>query len=168
MLSREQRLLHTRLQFHVIDAVNPVTYKTQPGHLQAGGGKLFLVHLWSVNCPPCRSELSALRDLVPRLGTLVPRLSEKLRVVFIAEDNPLDFVTGVRAHDLRIPAEAEQFLIVPQSQVRTDLRDPGQPLTLLLDRNMVVRQAFVGPLSERRNEVLTAVERFVRSQGGAH
>lgn len=163
-LEREQRLLHTRLQFRPVEAVNPATSRIQPGQLEPGGGKLFLVHLWSVHCPPCRREMPALRDMIPRLGALVPKLGERLRIVFIAEDNPLDFTEGIKKPDLRVPDGVEQFLISPQSALRADLREPAQPLTLLLDRNMVVRQAFVGPLVERRNEVFSAIERFVRSQ----
>lgn len=164
-LDREQRLLHTRLNFRSVDVVNPETEKVVNGQLQAGG-KLFLVHFWSVNCPPCRVEMPALAQLLSRLNTTIPRLKDQLRVVFVAEDNLLDYREGLKKLGLRVPADAEQFLINPQSAVRVALREGAQPLTLLVDRSMVVRQAFIGPLTERGIDVLTAVDRFVGSQSG--
>ena len=102
-------------------------------------------------------ELPALRQVMAHL-----RLETKMRVVFISEDLPSDLTAFLKTHggELR---EVENWLSGPSSGLRIDLHDSGQPMTLLVDGNLVVRQAFVGLVSERRNELFAGASRLLRS-----
>lgn len=153
---REQKLLHARLSFDNLARVDPDTQRIWDARLHSGGRPM-LVHLWSVACGPCVRELPALRQIMTHL-----RMETGLRVVFIAEDLPTALADFLRAHGSELP-EVEHWMSGPNSGVRIDLHDNGQPMTLLLDGNLVVRQAMVGLLDERRNELFSGASRLLRS-----
>jgi len=153
---REQKLLHARLAFDGIARVDLLGQRIVEARLHSGGRPL-LVHLWSVNCPPCVRELPALSQVMAHL-----RKETGLRVVFIAEDLPSVLTAFLRAHGAGLPA-VEHWLSGPSSGLRIDLQDSGQPMTLLLDADLVVRQAFVGLVSERRHELFVGASRLLRS-----
>lgn len=154
--SREQKLLHARLSFDSLARVDPDTQRIRDARLHSGGRPM-LVHLWSVSCGPCVRELPALRQIMMHL-----RVETGLRVVFIAEDLPDALADFVRAHRTELP-EVEHWMSGPGSGMRIDLHDNAQPMTLLLDGNLVVRQALVGLLGDRRNELFSGASRLVRS-----
>jgi hypothetical protein len=101
--------------------------------------------------------MAALRPIMAHL-----QAESGLRVVFIAEDLPGPLTDFLRTHAAGLP-EVEHWASGPSSNVRIELHDTGQPLTLLLDANLVVRHAFVGPLTERRNELYSTASRLLRS-----
>ena len=156
MYGREQKLLHARLAFDGVARVEPLSGRIVETRLHSGGRPM-LVHLWSVNCPPCVRELPALRQVMAHL-----RMETGLRVVFISEDLPSALTSFLKAHGAGLP-EVEHWLSGPSSGLRIDLHDSGQPMTLLIDANLVVRQAFVGLVSERRNELFAGASRLLRS-----
>lgn len=156
MYGREQKLLHARLAFDGVARVDPLSQRITEARLHSGGRPL-LVHLWSVHCPPCVRELPALRQVMAHL-----RLETRMRVVFISEDLPGDLTAFLKTHGGELP-DVEHWLSGPGSGLRIDLHDSGQPMTLLVDGNLVVRQAFVGLVSERRNELFAGASRLLRS-----
>lgn len=156
MYAREQKLLHTRLAFDDMARVDPLSQRVVAARLHSGGRPL-LVHLWSVHCPPCVRELPALRQVMAHL-----RLETGMRVVFISEDRPSDLTDFLQTHGSELP-DVEHWLSGPSSGLRIDLQDSGQPMTLLVDGNLVVRQAFVGLVSERRGELFAGAARLLRS-----
>ena len=102
--------------------------------------------------------------LVLRLFAHVRTLAA--REVMLAEDRPDVLRDYLRDHHELLDAEqVPLFVLPPASEMRADLGDATQPLTLLLDANLVVRQAFIGPLAERRSELLSAIDRLARCPG---
>lgn len=156
MYGREQKLLHARLAFDGVARVEPLSGRIIEARLHSGGRPM-LIHLWSVHCPPCVRELPALRQVMAHL-----RMETGLRVVFISEDLPSALTSFLKAQGAGLP-EVEHWLSGPSSGLRIDLHDSGQPMTLLIDANLVVRQAFVGLVSERRNELFAGASRLLRS-----
>lgn len=52
------------------------------------------------------------------------------------------------------------------NRIRDTLDTGKQPLTLLLDQDLVVRQALVGSLTERSPELTTSMSRLLRALNG--
>ncbi len=118
--------------------------------------RLTVLHFWAVECKYCVAELPRLRDIAAAF-----RGERDLQFLFVTETEEDD--------------ELRTFLILnreamPQSPVYRDTDDrlrralgtSRQPLTLLLDREGTVRQAFVGPVETRRNELVDSIERLLR------
>ena len=155
--AREQRLLHARLSLESLGRIDPATQRLWDSRLHSGG-KPMLVHLWSVACGPCVREMPALRQMMEHLQREAP-----LRVVFISEDLPDALANFFQAQAKERLPNVEYWMSGPSSAMRIDLQDNGQPMTLLVDGDLVVRQAMVGPLTERRNELYSAVSRLLRN-----
>lgn len=155
--SREQRLLHARLTPDSLGRIDPSTQRLWDARLHSGG-KPMLVHLWSVSCGPCVHELPALRQIIEHLQRETP-----LRVVFISEDLPEALTSFFKREPKERLPKVEYWLSGPGSGLRIDLQDNAQPMTLLLDGELVVRQAMVGLLSERRNELYSSASRLLRN-----
>lgn len=155
--AREQRLLHARLSLENLGRMDPATQRLWDSRLHSGG-KPMLVHLWSVACGPCVREMPALRQMMEHLQREAP-----LRVVFISEDLPDALASFFQAQAKELLPKVEYWMSGPSSGMRIDLQDNGQPMTLLVDGDLVVRQAMVGPLTERRSELYSAVSRLLRN-----
>ena len=154
--SREQKLLHARLSLTGLARVDPSALRFADAPLRSNGRPM-LVHLWSVHCPPCLKEMPALAQIMSHLYE-----ESELRAVFIAEDLPGELAEYLRASAAQLP-KVEHWMSGSASSLRIELRDTSQPLTLLLDGNLTVRQAFVGSLADRRNELYSTVSRLLRS-----
>jgi thiol-disulfide isomerase/thioredoxin len=104
-----------------------------PGRLSELRGKVVLVNLWATWCPPCRHEMPAIdrlqRDYADR-GLVVVTLSSEERQTLIrfAEQHPTS--------TLNVYASQLGWLDVP-----------GRPLTMLIDRDGVVRDCAIGARS---------------------
>lgn len=155
--AREQRLLHARLSMESLGRIDPATQRLWDSRLH-NGGKPMLVHLWSVACGPCVREMPALRQMMEHL-----QLEAPLRVVFISEDLPDALASFFQVQAKEQLPKVEYWISGPGSGMRIDLQDNGQPMTLLIDGDYIVRQAMVGPLAERRNELYSAVSRLLRN-----
>lgn len=155
--AREQRLLHVHLSLENLGRIDPATQRLWDSRLH-NGGKPMLIHLWSVACGPCVREMPALRQMIEHLQREAP-----LRVVFISEDLPDALTSFFQAQPKEQLPKVEYWMSGPGSGMRIDLQDNGQPMTLLIDGDSVVRQAMVGPLTERRNELYSAVSRLLRN-----
>lgn len=153
--SREQKLLHSRIYFDHLARIDPAGQRVTDGRLHTSGHPL-LVHLWSVDCHPCINEMPVLRQIMSHL-----QIETGIRVVFIAEDLPTALADFLRSQQVELP-NVELWVSGPSSNVRIDLHDTSQPMTLLLDGSLVVRQAFIGQLSERRKELFAGVSRLLR------
>ena len=118
-------------------------------------GSFLLVHLWAVECPPCIKEMPMLRGLLEQLSD-----QKRLRILFISETaSRPDLERHLIANESTLPQ-------VPQYQsttaeLRRALSVNQQPITLLLDSDLTVRQTFVGSLVGRREELLSAIDRLL-------
>lgn len=158
----EAHLLLRRASFGGLSLFEPSSERFTDNTIEAGGRPL-IVHVWSTSCEPCTQEMAALRTLVSDL-----RKDTKLRVVLLAEDNQADLLAFLHRHKDEMP-EAELYAISTDHRLRTDLgNNRTQPLTLLLDSDMVVRQAFLGSLLNRRNDLASAAQRLGQLERARH
>jgi len=138
-----------------------------PANGEAGiGARVRVVHLWAHYCEPCQREFPWLRVLVQRAQS---KYKGKVQYLFVAEDTTSEVMRGYQAKHKDLLPEGRLYHDT-QGQLRDALRPglPGGemklPTTLLIDEKGVIRQAFVGPLSEpndRRPELLAAIERLL-------
>lgn len=130
-----------------------------------------VLHFWGDACPPCVIEMPTWRHI---WGVLRNRTD--LRVVFLGETHSEQgFRRFLAANERKLP-DCEQFLIpygdaashLPgqRSQIRARLENDVQPLTLLMDREHTVRQAFVGSIQNRLSELQDGWTRLLRSLQG--
>lgn len=156
-LQKERVLINRRPVFTFLAQYEPRTRQFTDTELSAKGS-LLMVHIWSIHCPPCLAELPLLPDVIAAL-----RRRTGMRMVFIAEDQQAEMEKFFREHATALP-RVEQYIISSESRLRPDLDESSQPLTLLLDDHLVVRDAFIGPLIERRNDLQAAAIRLSSSQ----
>lgn len=144
----------------------PASPKERPEQL----APVLVLHLFGSWCAPCLAEFPVWRDMAPALETAH---AGKLRVLYVALQTPRPAMEQmVRERRRALPA------LGPGSGWRSDTSErlssglrkaiPGGtgklqlPVTLLLDDQRVVRQAFVGSIDRRRSELAESVERLVR------
>lgn len=120
--------------------------------------RLTILHVWAVECRPCIEELPLVRKLADSLEQ-----DPQLRFVMVTETTDtkvlLDFLAQSRGE---LPRSAPQYQSTDE-RLRKSLQNRSQPVTLLLDARMVVRQAFLGSLKLRRSELAEAIQRLSRS-----
>ena len=153
-LQHEARLLNRKLTLNNLISIQPHPFYPRSAPSLASLGQPILLHLWSVNCPPCRKELPELMSLFVSLQAATP-----IRVVLITEDSLATLEDFLQDASVKLPA-AELYAIGAANHLRVELQQAPLPSTFLVDGHMVVRQAFIGPLINRRNELLSAVERL--------
>lgn len=154
----EGSLLHRRIDLSQVKKWSPKSGTWQP--LVLPKARVYVVNLWGVHCPPCLAEFPILRNMVAAWKSSIK--SGDVAFLFIA-DPPLES-----------PAvEVERFWQQPQvalpdadpcrtsdDGLRQALGLDVQPITLLLDENLVVRQAFVGAIGSR--PLGSAIDRLLR------
>ena len=117
-----------------------------PHRLSELKGRVVLLNLWATWCGPCRHELPAMdhiaRDYASR-GLVV--------VTFSTEDRERlrEFATRQPLSTLNVYAAHAGWLDVP-----------GRPLTLVIDREGVVREVLIGARS--RDELARTLERWLQ------
>lgn len=120
--------------------------------------RLTILHVWAVECKPCVEEFPLVRKLADSLES-----DPQLRFVMVTETTDsavlLDFLAKHRGE---LPLRAPQYQSTDE-RLRKSLQNRSQPVTLLLDARMVVRQAFLGSLRQRRSELAEAIARLSRS-----
>lgn len=152
----EQRLLHLRLDVGSVKLWQNDSLQEETLRLRKS---LTVIHLFSLDCPPCLDELPLLKSLF-REG--LPDIDYVL--VLETPDPPRirDFLLKHAADLPQVP-----LFISTDKRMRStvQLGIETVPITLLLDSQRVVRQAFVGSLKERRTLYESAQTRLVRAIG---
>jgi hypothetical protein len=128
--------------------------------------RALLVYLFSPAAPIAVSELPWLREMARRIEG---HHGGEARVLFVAESASADsmktFLAGLPrtgSSDVGAPLFLDQ-----EGSLAEPLREklPGAelplPITLLLDDQHVVRQAFIGSLAGRRSEIVSAVSELL-------
>jgi thiol-disulfide isomerase/thioredoxin len=151
----EGALLHRQLDLGAVMQWSRQLHTWQP--LKLPLARVYVVNLWGVSCRPCRDEFPVLRNIVRAW-----RRSPEVVFLFVA-DPPLE----------NIASEVEQFWQKPpvdlpdadpcrssDERLRQNLGSNVQPLTLLLDANLIIRQAFVGAITDR--PLGNAIERLLQ------
>lgn len=133
-----------------------------------------ILHLWSVDCPPCRTEMPRLLRMDRQLQTDYQR---QVRLVLVSQSIDVEDMkrfeqfgiqlTGEQRGDTSRKVMHSIMAALPQHiepASRTEKpgfgREPPLPMTLVLDRDNVVRVAFVGSLEGRHGELVSAVDQL--------
>lgn len=151
----ETSLLHRRLDLRGIRVLDRA--KNRWNSLILKGSQLYLVHLWAVECKPCVAEMPLLKSIA--LGW---KNDLNVNVLFISET-----LDEKQLREFWFQTAKDRVPDVPLMQsaddrVREVLGTGKQPITLLVDRDLVVRQAFVGSLAERTGELTESMSRLLR------
>lgn len=124
---------------------------------------VLLVHLWADWCKPCREEFPLLREFAPALEA---RYRGRVKFVYVAVGTGAAELDGLLAASKGRMPEAPLYLDLSEKGLSAPLRQRSArgelslPMTLLLDDQRIIRQAFVGSLQNRRAEVAESVERL--------
>lgn len=133
--------------------------------------KVTVLHFWSDTCLPCVEEYPIWRNIVQIL-----RERPILRFLFLAEMYSEKALRQyLTKHADKVP-DASHYLIpygetadrLPgnRSLIRAQLDNDAQPLTLLIDPERVIRQAFVGSVKQRLPELEGGWTRLLASLQG--
>lgn len=122
-------------------------------------GAVLLVNLWSIDCPPCVAELPMLDKMAATFG----RSEADFKLAFVSETADERDLFQFLAQHKNLLAAGTPLYQVTTDDLRRSLGTSKRPITLLLDRHLIVRQAFVGSVVERRSEVVESIERLLRA-----
>jgi thiol-disulfide isomerase/thioredoxin len=113
-------------------------------------GRIVLLNLWATWCGPCRKEMPELAALQQKLG------SDDFEVLAIS----LDRAGAVTARPFmaEIKAEALKLYLDPSSKILAELKAPGLPTTLLIDRQGREIGRLVGPAPWASPEAVRLIE----------
>jgi len=140
----EAALLHRRLDLAGIRQYSRAQKTWQP--LVLPSARVYVVNLWGVHCAPCRAEFPLLRNIQRAWQS-----NREVTFLYLA-DPPLE---SLPEEILRFWQDGKGTL--PDADparssddaLRRQLGNDAQPITLLLDAQSVVRQAFVGAIGDR-------------------
>ena len=150
----EANLLHKRLDFSGVSAWNQRTNTWQ--RLRVPPAKVYVVNLWSVHCQPCLSEMPQLARIVRGWAQ-----STEVQFLFVADPPRETEAEEVERFWRTPPVELPQANPARSTdeRIRNVLGVDTEPITLLLDKNLVVRQAFAGTIGTR--PLGTAIEHLL-------
>ena len=151
---QEASLLNRRLDIGSIRRWDRKQRAWRP--LVRGAEQVLVLQLWAVECAPCLAEMPLLRRVVQGW-----RSKPAVRFLFVSETLDQDVLTGywVKQHASDVPDEDPYQST--DSRLRDVLETGTQPVTLLLDRDLVIRQAFVGTVTERVSELAAGINRLL-------
>lgn len=152
---REAALLHRRLDLSSVKQWNRASGSWQPLTVSPAG--VYIVNLWSIQCKPCIEEFPLLKNVFAGWKS-----KPEVQFFFVAdppgETSESETVAFWQKSQGALPdadpcrAETEDL--------RRILEDGAEPITLLLDEQLVVRQAFIGGLGNR--PLARSIERLLR------
>lgn len=152
----EASLLHRRIDLSGVKQWERDTDDWHP--LSVVPRKLYVINLWSVHCVPCKEEFPLLRKMVEGW-----RSQKDVKFLFIA-DPPHDteeqeLTTYWRSAAAQLPDEDP--CRSTDERIRNMLESGLQPITLLVDEHMVIRQAFAGAIGKRNLAI--AIQRLLNA-----
>lgn len=147
----ERRLLHHPV---LLDELTPLSGAQPP---KSPAGSITVLHLWAVECKPCVEEMPALREMADSFGQ---RSDVRLLMASETEDDSA-LSRFLSEHRTTMP-ERGHYKLGQDSRLRSGLGVNNQPLTLLLDELLIIRQAFIGSLKNRREVFNSAIDRLSR------
>lgn len=153
---REAALLHRQLDLSGVKKWDRRSHSWQP--LRVEPATVYVINLWSLHCKPCIAELPFLKNVFAGW-----RGSPEVQFFFIAdppgETNAIEMVAFWQRFQTSAP-DADPCRSSNEN-LRRVLEDSAEPVTLLLDENLIVRQAFIGAVDAR--PLGRSIERLLRS-----
>lgn len=113
-------------------------------------GRVVLLNLWATWCAPCRKEMPELNALQEKLG------GEDFEVVALSVDRKGAEASGKFLEE--VGATALKLYVDPTSKALHELKAPGLPATLLIDREGREIGRLVGPADWASPEAVKLVE----------
>jgi thiol-disulfide isomerase/thioredoxin len=153
---QEGSLLHRRLPLHQLESWSRSQASWAP--FVVSPAKLYVVNLWSPHCQPCVNEFPTFRKLVEGW-----RNNPAVKFLFLADppgDTSRQEIAAFWLRSLRA-LPAVDPVRTTTAELRQSLETELMPITLLVDEQLVVRQAFVGGIGTR--SIGTAIERMLRT-----
>ena len=125
----------------------------QPRTLGQWKGRVVLINLWATWCGPCRKEMPSLAALQKQLG------SKDFEVVAISLD--LKGIAASSAFLKETGADSLALYIDPDAKLLNDLKAPGLPATILVDRKGREAARMVGPAEWSSTEAAALIKAAV-------
>jgi len=152
---REAALLHRRLDLSSVKQWNRASGTWLPLTVSPAG--VYVVNLWSIQCKPCIAEFPLLKNVFAGWKS-----KPEVQFFFIAdppgETSESETVAFWQKSQSALP-DADPCR-ADTDDLRRILEDGAEPITLLLDEHLVVRQAFIGGLGNR--PLGRSIERLLR------
>jgi thiol-disulfide isomerase/thioredoxin len=135
-------------------SMEPEAHRPMSLRTSRSSAKLFVLHLWATWCKPCAQEFPRLKQMFPdgRLG--------EAQLVLVAVQSPEEELRAFLKQNIAGIPRTPHF-IDANGALQRALNLSKLPITLLVDRQWVVRQAFYGSVAERRQELMESVERYL-------
>jgi len=116
-------------------------------------GQVLLVNFWATWCPPCRRE-------IPEIEAIHRRWADRgLHVIGVSIDAPGD--RRLVREFMRSRGMTYRVLLDPHSTVLDVFSLHGVPVTLLIDRDGIVRWRRLGPIQPGDPELERAIDRLL-------
>lgn len=152
----ETSLLHRRLD---LSGVKQLQRTTAAWHsLALSHKKIFVINLWSVHCQPCIEEFPLFRKMVEGW-----RSQSDVQFLFIAdpprETEEEELIKFWRNLPTQLPDQDP--CRSTDERLRNILEAGTEPITLLVDEHMIIRQAFAGTITKRN--LATAIQRLLNA-----
>lgn len=121
--------------------------------------KWMLVHIWAVECVPCRKELPAMQKMLESFRV------QGIHPVYVTETIARrDIEDFYKANPTFFAARADHYY-GPDISTREYWEVTAQPLSLFVDgKTLQIKRAFVGSVVDRLDEV-KAVARYIHAHG---
>lgn len=135
------------------------------GPITAAETRVIVVHLWADYCRPCEEEFPFLQRMVAEFART---RGKAVQFLLISESPGLSsmrrFLAKNRVRMPRVPLYGDMNdRLAELLRAAMPGGDLVLPTTLLLDRRLQVRQAFLGSLVHRRGELASGIERLSRA-----
>lgn len=136
----------------------------RPGEVVDDSTPVMILHLFATWCAPCKEEFPLWRDFGPRLSE---QHQGRVRIVHVAlQNDSSDFANFVHQMRNKLPFPVRHFdrgeRLANQLRQAFSNKQLALPMTLLLDPDRIVRQAFIGPIDNRRQELTASTVRLLR------
>ncbi len=141
-------LLRERITGQWLKPVEPLT------------ASLMMLHIWDVSCAPCIAEFSELKKIIANL-----KVDTLIRFVLVSDTLDATKLNEFLNNNARIVPDVDQYQN-STGTLHAILQDRTWPTTLLVDRDGVIRHAFLGSIKDRRAELLDSIDRHWAVLGG--
>lgn len=172
----ETALLHHRITLpplSVWDAPTQSWRGTLPNEGPSTAPKIRIVHMWGTWCLPCKEEFPVIKQMDMQIRSdyhgdvqfvyVADTLSSTAEMKKFMDLRHMTMPLGLLYHDDENKLGADLLSVLPQREAlegRSDSAGERQlllPITLLVDQNNIVRQAFVGSLLPRRADLVNGI-----------